>query len=88
MAEADRACNTLDKRQADGTLPPALNQGSEPSEFVQLQTPTVSPYSSAQETARSQSHSPSDNANIDPWKKKLLLTLGKLLFLSYRDFWD
>jgi len=93
MAETDRARNTLDKRQTNGTLPPALNQGLELSELVQPQTPTVSRYYTAQETARSQSHSSSDNARqantakVDPWRRKFLLTLGKLLFLSQRDFW-
>jgi hypothetical protein len=93
MAEAGRARNTLDKRQTNDTLPPALNQALELSELAQPQTPPVSQYYAAQETASSQSHSSSDNtrqantAKNDPWRKKFLLTLGKLLFLSQRDFW-
>jgi hypothetical protein len=93
MAEADGARNTLDKRQTNGTLPPTLNQGSGPSELLQPQTPTASQYYAAQKNARSQGHSPSNSARqaneakIVPWSKKYLLTLGKLLFLSQRDFW-
>jgi hypothetical protein len=87
MAEADGTRNTLDKGQTNGTLPPALNQGLDSSKLVQPQTPTVSQYYTRPENARSQSHSPSDSAKIDPWRKKFLLTLGKLLFISQRDFW-
>jgi hypothetical protein len=92
MAEADGARSTLYKRQTNGALPPTLNQGSDPPELVQLQTPTLSQYYTTQENAHSQIHSPSNSvrqaneAKIDPWSKKYLLTLGKLLFLSQRDF--